>query len=256
MLLVIDIGNTHAVIGIYKEEQLISSWRVASDKTKTSDEIGILFNELFKVKDISPSEIRAGIISSVVPTITPNVVEMCQDYFKLAPLLIGPGLKTGLNIKYENPKEVGADRIVNAVAAINLYGGPLIIVDFGTATTFCAVSQNGEYLGGVICPGVLVSAEALFSKASKLPRVEIVKPEKIIGKNTVSSIQSGLYYGYTSQVDGIVKQMQAEQNWQAKVVFTGGLSQLLAEGCTTVDIVNPNLTLEGLRIIYELNQRC
>ncbi|HHY20192.1 MAG TPA: type III pantothenate kinase [Firmicutes bacterium] len=254
MLLVIDIGNTHSVIGIYDKDELRSSWRLASDKTKTADELGILFGELFRIKNIKNSDLKACIISSVVPPLTPNVVAMCREYFGLEPILIGPGLKTGLNIKYENPKEVGADRIVNAVAALNLYGGPLIVVDFGTATTFCAISEKHEYIGGVICPGIGISAEALVSKASKLPRVELVKPDQIVGKNTVASMQSGLFYGYASQVDGIVLKMQQELGWHAKVIFTGGLASLLSEGCQTVDEVNPNLTLEGLRLIYELNQ--
>ncbi|MDD2431417.1 MAG: type III pantothenate kinase [Firmicutes bacterium] len=255
MLLVVDVGNTNAVLGIYNKKDLIASWRVATDVSKTEDELGILINDLLHVKDISPKDVTATIISSVVPPLTPNIVEMCRHYLDVEPLLIGPGLRTGLNIKYENPKEVGADRIVNAVAGLNLYGGPLIIVDFGTATTFCAVSGDFEYLGGIICPGINISAEALFSRASKLPKVEVVQPERVIGKNTPASIQSGLYYGYTSQVDGLVNKMKKELAWQrAKVVFTGGLGGLLASGCESVDIVNPNLTLDGLRMIYELNQ--
>lgn len=253
MLLVVDIGNTHAVLGIYKKNELIASWRVATDKSKTSDEIGVLLYDLFRLRGITFEEITASIISSVVPTITPNLVSMCREYLGIEPLVIGPGLKTGLNIKYENPKEVGADRIVNAVAGLNLYGGPLIIVDFGTATTFCAIGEKWEYLGGLICPGIGISSEALFDRASKLPKVEILKPDKIIGKNTVSSMQSGLYYGYVSQVDGIIKKMKEEMNWEPKVIFTGGLGNLLAEGCESVDIVNPELTLYGLKIIYELN---
>lgn len=253
MLLVVDIGNTHAVLGIYEKNELIASWRVATDKSKTSDEIGVLLYDLFRLRGITFEEITASIISSVVPTITPNLVSMCREYLGIEPLVIGPGLKTGLNIKYENPKEVGADRIVNAVAGLNLYGGPLIIVDFGTATTFCAIGEKWEYLGGLICPGIGISSEALFDRASKLPKVEILKPDKIIGKNTVSSMQSGLYYGYVSQVDGIIKKMKEEMNWEPKVIFTGGLGNLLAEGCESVDIVNPELTLYGLKIIYELN---
>lgn len=254
MLLVVDIGNTNAVFGVYEGDKLKSSFRVASDKTKTSDELGILFGQLLEYKNIERSAIKACIISSVVPPMTPNVEEMINDYFGLKPIIVGPGVKTGLNIKYENPKEVGADRIVNAVAALNLYGGPLIVVDFGTATTFCAISEKWEYLGGVVCPGVGISAEALFERASKLPRVEIIRTEKIIGKNTVSSMQAGLYYGYVGQVDGIVRRMQKELDWQAKVVATGGLAKLLGEGSETVNVINPTLTLDGLRLIYELNQ--
>ncbi len=255
MLLVVDVGNTHAVLGIYKEKDLIASWRVATDITKTSDEMGILVGDLLRTKDMKFQDIDAAIVSSVVPPLTPSILEMCRQYLGVEPLSIGPGLKTGLNIRYENPKEVGADRIVNAVAGLNLYGGPLIIVDFGTATTFCAVSENWEYLGGVICPGINISAEALFSRASKLPKVEVARPERIIGKNTPASIQSGLYYGYACQVDGLVDLMKRELNWpHAKVVFTGGLSGLLASACKFVDIVNPDLTIDGLRMIYELNQ--
>jgi len=200
-------------------------------------------------------KIEAVVIASVVPPIMYSLEHAIRKYFKLEPMVVGPGIKTGINIKYENPREVGADRIINAVAALELYGGPLIIVDFGTATTFCAVSSKGEYLGGVICPGIKISAEALFQKTAKLPKIDLVKPETVIGRNTVSSMQSGIIYGYVGEVDYIVRRMKKEmKDDNIKVIATGGLARLIASESETIDEINGLLTLEGLRIIYERNK--
>jgi type III pantothenate kinase len=255
MILVIDVGNTNIVLGIYEGKRLVNFWRVKTDSEKTSDEYGAVIYQLFELNGFKFSDIEAVVISSVVPTIMYTLEHMARKYFAREPLIIGPGIKTGINIKYDNPKEVGADRIVNAVAAYELYGGPLIIVDFGTATTYCAITRNGEYLGGAISPGVRISMDALFERTAKLPRVEIIKPGAVICKNTVNSIQAGVIYGYIGQVDYIVKRMKKELGEpDAKVVATGGLSKLIASESETIDTVNGLLTLEGLRIIYERNR--
>ena len=255
MILVFDLGNTNIVLGLYKDKQLLYNWRIATDYQKTSDEYGILINQLFNVNGFRFEQVKAIVISSVVPTIMYTLEHMTRKYFNREPLVVGPGIKTGINIKYDNPKEVGADRIVNAVAAYEIYGGPLIIVDFGTATTYCAITKNGEYLGGAICPGIRISMDALFQRTAKLPRVELVKPESVICKNTINSIQSGIIYGYIGQVDYIVRRMKKElKDENTKVVATGGLSKLIASESETIEIVNGLLTLEGLRIIYERNK--
>jgi len=255
MVLVIDVGNTNIVLGIYEGKKLVNFWRVKTDAEKTSDEYGMIINQLFELQGFQFSDIEAIVICSVVPPIMYTLDHMARKYFGSEPLIVGPGIKTGINIKYDNPKEVGADRIVNAVAAYELYGGPLIIVDFGTATTYCAVSKNGEYLGGAISPGVRISMDALFERTAKLPRVELVKPDTVICKNTISSIQSGVIYGYVGQVDYIVTRMKKELgDMDAKVIATGGLSKLIASESETIDIVNGLITLEGLRIIYERNR--
>lgn len=255
MILVYDVGNTNIVLGVYKGEKLLDFWRVATDTQKTADEYGILIRQLFVHQNYNPEDVEAVVISSVVPPIMYTLEHMTRKYFKKEPLVIGPGIKTGMNIKYDNPKEVGADRIVNAVAGYEMYGGPLIIVDFGTATTYCAISKHGEYLGGAISPGVRISMDALYQKTAKLPRVELVKPEAVICKNTINSIQSGVIYGYIGQVDYIVRRMKKELGSDnAKVIATGGLSKLIASESETIDVVNGLLTLEGLRIIYERNK--
>lgn len=254
MILVIDVGNTNIVLGVYEGKKLLTYWRMGTNKEKTSDEYGMFMINLLKNEKIDPQKIEAVIVASVVPPIMYSLEHAIRKYFKTEPIIVGPGVKTGINIKYENPREVGADRIVNAVAAVEIYGKPLIIVDFGTATTFCAINSKGDYLGGIICPGIKVSAEALFQKAAKLPRIELVKPEYVIGRNTVVSMQSGIVYGYIGQVDYIVRRMKKEMNEDnIKVIATGGMARLIASEAETIDEINGNLTLEGLRIIYERN---
>lgn len=257
MLLVIDVGNTNIVFGVYDGKKLIYDRRIATDKEKTSDEYGMLFDQFFKHDNIEIEDIDDIIISSVVPTLMHTLPAMAQRYFNIVPIVIGPGVKTGMNIKYDNPKEVGADRIVNAVAAYEKYGGPVIIVDFGTANTFCYVNKEGEYLGGVITPGISISAEALFLRTAKLPKVEITKPEKVIGKNTITSIQSGLIYGFAGMIDYIIDKMIEEMNQSKEdvmVVATGGFANLISAETKNIKVVDKYLTLEGLRIIYERNK--
>ncbi|MCX7708746.1 MAG: type III pantothenate kinase [Clostridia bacterium] len=255
MILVMDVGNTNIVLGVYEKEKLLFHWRMGTDKEKTSDEFGMFFVSLFRHESLDIKAVEAVIIASVVPPIMYSIEHAVRKYFKVEPIIVGPGVKTGINIKYENPREVGADRIVNAVAAYEKYGGPLIIVDFGTATTFCAINSKGEYLGGVICPGIKISAEALFQRAAKLPRIELVKPETVIGRNTVVSMQSGIVYGYVGKVDFIVRRMKKEMKEEnIRVIATGGLARLIASESETIDEINGLLTLEGLRIIYERNK--
>ena len=255
MLLVFDIGNTNIVLGAYDGEELLQHWRVSTDRQKTGDEYGILINNLFTYGGLSIKDISAVIISSVVPPLVVPLVKMCQRYFNVEPLVVGPGIKTGIFIKYENPREVGADRIVNAVAAHHKYNGPLIIVDFGTATTFCAVTSNGDYLGGAIAPGIGISTEALFQRAAKLPRIELVKPKNVICRNTVTSMQSGIIFGFVGQVEGIVNRMKEEMGQDVYVIATGGLANLIAQETTVINAVEHFLTLEGLRIIYDLKKQ-
>jgi type III pantothenate kinase len=255
MIFVMDVGNTNIVLGVFEGEKLLSYWRMGTDKNKTSDEFGMFILNLFHYKNIDIDKIEAVVISSVVPPIMYTIEHAIRKYFKLEPMIVGPGIKTGINIKTENPREVGADRIVNAVAAYENYKCPLIIVDFGTATTFCAVSSKGEYLGGAICPGITISAEALYQKAAKLPRIDLAKPDNIIGKNTVHSMQSGLVYGYIGQVDYIVKRMKKEMGEEKiKVIATGGLARLIASESMEIDEVESLLSLKGLRIIYDKNR--
>ena len=257
MLLVIDVGNTNIVFGVYKDDELLYNWRITSDKDRTSDEYGLLFDQIFKFNRLKVEDVQNIIISSVVPPLMHTLPTMSRRYFNIEPIVVGPGIKTGIDIKYDNPKEVGADRIVNAVSAYKKYGGPLIIVDSGTAITFDAVAIDGSYLGGVITPGIKISSEALFSRTAKLPKVEISKPEKIIGKNTVNSIQSGLVYGYIGMIDYIINKIIKEMNYEedrVKIVATGGFSSLVSSESKYIDIIDSLLTLEGLRIIYERNR--
>lgn len=253
MLLVIDVGNTNIVLGIFKDQELVDHWRVSTDRLRTTDEYGVLIRHLFYLNGVNSEEIDAIIISSVVPPVMPTLERMCQRYFGLTPLVIGPGVKTGMDIKYDNPREVGADRIVNAVAAYEKFGGPVIIIDFGTATTFCAVDKKGNYLGGAICPGIGISTDALVQRTAKLPRIEVVQAEKVICRNTVESMQAGVFYGFVGQVDGIVSRMRKELGCKAKVVATGGLAVIVAPATDAIDVVEPMLTLEGLKIIYDRN---
>lgn len=255
MLLVFDVGNTNMVLGIYENDELLRYWRINTDKEKTSDEYGMLINNLFQYENLELKDIDDVIISSVVPNVMHSLENFCIKYCNKQPIVVGPGIKTGLNIKYDNPKQVGADRIVNAVAGIEKYGYPLIIVDFGTATTFCAISDKGEYLGGTIAPGIKISSEALFQRASKLPRVELVKPGSTICKTTVEAMQSGVIYGYVGLVDKIIEMMKKElNNDDVKVIATGGLSTLIASETNSIDNVDKFLTLEGLKLIHAKNK--
>lgn len=255
MLLVLDVGNTNMVLGVYHDKKLIRDWRINTDLNKTSDEYGVIIKSLFDASELSLGVVTDVIISSVVPAVMHSLENFCRKYFNITPLIVGPGIKTGLNIKYYDPKMVGADRIINAVAGISKYGSPLILIDFGTATTYCAISEKGEYLGGAISPGVKISSEALFQKASKLPRVELIKPETIICKDTVSSIQAGVIYGYAGQVEKIVKMMKNKLgNEDTFVVATGGLANFIASETNVINVVDPYLSLDGLRLIHEKNK--
>lgn len=255
MLFVMDIGNTNMVMGVYDKGNLLFNWRLGTDREKTFDEIGILILELLKYEKINIEKIEAAIVASVVPPINKTIENSILRYLKVQPLFVEPGIKTGINIKLENPRELGADRIVNAVAAYEIYGGPLIIIDFGTATTFCAVTLRGEYLGGAICPGIQISAEALFQRTAKLPKIDIKNPRNVIGRNTVNAMQSGIFYGYVGQVDYIVKRIKEEiKEENIKVIATGGMANLIATESSEINKVNGLLTLEGLRIIYERNR--
>lgn len=254
MFLVVDVGNTNIVLGVYRGKELLHHFRISTNRQATVDEYGVLIHNLFDMARIRESEMEGVIISSVVPPLMHALEELCVKYLRRKPLIVGPGIKTGLNLRYENPREVGADRIVNAVAAIEQYGGPLVVVDFGTATTFDCIDAQGNYLGGAIVPGIGISTEALYQRASKLPRIELEKPKKVIGRNTVHAMQAGIIFGYAGQVDGIVERIAREMNAKPKVVATGGLAELIASETRTIEEVNSQLTLEGLRLIYERNQ--
>ena len=254
LLLAIDVGNTHTVVGVYEGDKLIRHWRVLSDPGRTADEYGVLLWNLYRASELPIPHRTDIIICSVVPPMTTMIEELCRTYFHAEPLVVGPGVKTGMPILYDNPKEVGADRIVNAVAAYERYRDVCIVVDFGTATTFDCVSGKGEYLGGVITPGLGISLDALVTRTAKLPRVELVRPPRIVGKNTVHAMQAGVVYGYVSLVDGVVSRIRDEIGAGARVIATGGFSTLLAPESTTIEATDEFLTLEGLRLIHHRNQ--
>lgn len=250
-LLVVDVGNTNTVLGVYRGDELAASWRLATARDRTADEYGILARQL--VADFITDGFDGAIVSSVVPPLEPAIESMIQRYFDVQPLFVRPGIKTGLAIHTENPLEVGADRIVNAVAAWESYGGPSVVVDFGTATTFDVVSAQGEYSGGLIAPGPTISFEALFARAARLPRVEFRRPEHLIGTSTVTSMQSGMYFGYLGLVDGILERVIAELGPVKKVVATGGIAPVLAHDSRFIEVVDPELTLKGLKLIWDRN---
>ncbi len=251
MLLVVDQGNTNTVVGLFKEKYLVAHWRISTNKNRTPDEYSLLFFNMFGSVNLSMQQVTHSIIASVVPPSLPALIKGIRQSFNIEPIIAKPGINIKFPILYENPKEVGADRIINAIAGVEEYQTPLIIVDFGTATTFDAISEKGEYIGGVIAPGVKISAEALFQKASKLPRVSITKPPKIIGTNTVRSIQSGIFYGYLGLVEGIINNMKKEFNKEPFIIATGGLAPLFEQKCPCFDVVDTFLTLKGLRITFD-----
>lgn len=254
MLLAFDVGNSNIVVGVFQGQELIKDWRMSTDKSKSSDEIGMLVNQLFEYEGLHLADIRAVIISSVVPTIMYSLEHMVRKYCKVEPIVVGPGIRTGMNVKYDNPRQVGADRIVNGVAVHMKYGGNCIVVDFGTATTFCAISEKCEYLGGVIAPGIKIMSDALFERAAKLTRVELQKPPSVICRNTTQAIQSGIIYGNVGMVDYLINRMIQELNWpEARIIATGGLSGLIATESQLIQHVDRYLTLEGLRYVFEMN---
>jgi type III pantothenate kinase len=272
MLLAIDVGNTNTVLGLYRLDgeagpsatglgrrgderpELAAHWRVTTHRSQTADEYGVLFVNLFEMNGMAPSQVSHIIISSVVPPVEGTLREVCESYFHTEPLFVEPGIKTGMPVLVDNPAELGADRLVNAIAAFEHYGGPCVIVDFGTATTFDVVSAKGEYLGGAIAPGLGLSAEALFSRAARLSRIDIKRPAKVISTNTVTCLQSGLYYGYIGLVDGILERIEAELGQKPRVIATGGLARQIAEDSRFISEIDDMLTLDGLLILYERNR--
>jgi type III pantothenate kinase len=254
MLLTIDIGNTNLTLGLYNGAELGRHWRLATDHARMPDEYGLQFLGLLQNAGQTVADLTGIVLASVVPQLTGRVVQACQEYLQQEPLVVDTGVKTGIRIRYEDPRAVGADRVADAVAVINLYGGPACVIDFGTATTFNAVTKEGDYLGGAIAAGVNLAAEALYTRAAKLPRMDLQRPPSVIGRNTVHAMQSGLLFGYVSMVEGMVTRFRSELGSDMKVVATGGLAEVIAKETNVIDIISPWLTLEGLRIIWELNQ--
>lgn len=255
MLLVADVGNTNIVIGLYEGERLLFHWRISTEPRRTADEHAMVLRSLLAHRGMELEAIDAVALSSVVPAVTPAMVEVCGEYLGLEPLVVGPQTPTGLRLCYDNPLEIGADRIVNAVAAYSRYGGPLIVVDFGTATTFDAITGDGSYLGGAIAPGVGISIEALYERAARLWRVDLFRPKTAIGRDTAGSVRSGVIFGFAGQVDAMVRRIAAELGGSPRVVATGGLAELVCGECSTVERIDPFLTLEGLRLVHERNAR-
>lgn len=254
MLLVVDVGNTHTVLGLYEDAELVHHFRIQSARGRTEDEFLVVITSLLQSVGLDTDDVTASILGSVVPTLTDSLVRALKRCFEHEALVVGPGIKTGMPILYENPREVGADRIVNAIAAYERTRSGVIVVDFGTATTFDCVSEKGEYLGGAIAPGIRLSAEALFARAARLPKIEIIKPQQAVGRNTVHSMQSGLVYGYVALVDGMVERLRAELSYPVRVLATGGEAPLIASESKTIDDVDSQLTLDGLRILFERQQ--
>jgi type III pantothenate kinase len=256
MLLTLDVGNSNTVLGLYRlnSDELVTSWRISTLRAQTIDEYGVLLLNLFSMRKIEATEVSSIIISSVVPPLDSTLRQVCERYFNIKAMFVEPGIKTGMPILVDNPAELGADRLVNGVAAFARYGGPCIVVDFGTATTFDVISAKGEYIGGVIAPGLAISAEALFSRAAKLSRVDVKKPAKVVGTNTVAHIQSGLYYGYIGLVDGILERIFAELGQKPRVIATGGLARMIAADSHYISEIDELLTLDGLRILFERNR--
>ena len=255
MLLVIDIGNSNIVMGTYADKELMKHWRVSTDRQKTGDEYGMLINDLFRYQGIEISDVTDIIISSVVPPLVVPFVKMCERYFKIKPLLVGPGMKTGIVLHYENPRAIGADRIVNVIGAFDQYGGPAIVIDIGTATTFDVINDVGDFMGGVIAPGIMASSDALINSTAKLPGVELVPPKNIICHNTIHGMQAGIIFGYVGQIDEIVRRIKAEYGSdKMKVIATGGMATMIYKESNTIDKIDHFLTLNGLRVLYERNK--
>lgn len=254
MLLAIDIGNTNIVIGVFDGEKLLASWRIATDAHRTADEYGVMLLNLLPREGIALTQIQDAVMCSVVPSLEGAFTKLTQRYFGIDTLVVAAGVKTGVKIATDNPREVGTDRVVNAAAAHKLYGGPLIVIDFGTATTFDAVSVTGDYLGGAIAPGIGIAAEALTSRTAKLPQVELLRPKHVIGRNTITAIQAGLFFGYIGLVEGIVSRMRVEMGGNARIIATGGFGELISKETPVIEVVNQDLTLVGLRLIYDLNR--
>ena len=258
MLLAVDIGNSNMVLGAFSGEDLVQHWRIATRIDYTADELGVILHGLFAVSGTAMGDIDSMVVSSVVPSLNQAIGDVASRHLGVQPLVIGPGMRTGMQIRYDNPREVGADRIVNSVAAFSKYGGPAVVIDFGTATTFDAISRTGDYLGGVIAPGIRISMDALFTRAAKLPRFELAVPdslEGVIGKNTVESMQAGFVYGFAGQIEGIVGRMREELGGQCRVIATGGLATLIAAHASVIEVVDDRLTLDGLRLLHDLNTK-